>query len=178
MKPLSFSSVVGEEAMDGFPSFFESERHMVKKKFLYHFKDALAQLEVPFPNPLGILQAIAMDLSIPETCDRDRLPDASGEASSHFGLPVVRTHVTCASIGGMAFVQSGPAYRGESGPLPLALESISVTIVAPTSASLEGHCFQSWPQAIRDSHPKFPKNCAEKVLTITPPITHLFAAII
>lgn len=73
MKPLSFSSVVGEEAMDGFPSFFESERHMVKKKFLYKFKDAPAQLEVPFPNPLGILQAIAMDLSIPGTCGRDCL---------------------------------------------------------------------------------------------------------
>lgn len=72
MKPLSFSSVVGEEeAMDGFPSFFESERHMVKKKFLYQFKDAPAQLEVPFPNSLGILQAIAMDISIPGTCGRD-----------------------------------------------------------------------------------------------------------
>lgn len=116
---------------------------MVKKKFLYHFKDAPAQLEVSFPNPLGILQAIAMDLSIPETCDRDRLPDASGEASSHFGLPVVRTHVTCASIGGTACPASVHAYRGECGPLPLALESISVTIVAPPSASLEGHCFQS-----------------------------------
>lgn len=71
MKPLSFSSVVGEEAMDGFPSLFENERHMVKKKFLYHFKDAPAQLEVPFSNSLGILQAIAMELSIPGTCGRD-----------------------------------------------------------------------------------------------------------
>lgn len=59
--------------MDGFPSFFENERHMVKKKFLYQFKDAPAQLEVPFLNPLGILQAIVMDLSIPGTCGRDCL---------------------------------------------------------------------------------------------------------
>lgn len=71
MKPLSFSSVLGEEAMDAFPSF-ENERHMVKK-FLYQVKDAPAQLEVSFPNPLGILQAIAMDLSIPGTCGRDCL---------------------------------------------------------------------------------------------------------
>lgn len=44
---------------------------MVKKKFLYQFKDAPAQLEVPFSNSLGILQAIAMELSIPGTCGRD-----------------------------------------------------------------------------------------------------------